>query len=48
MNMYLGGILIATQGFIFPSKRGDRLKSLVWDGTGLMLAYKTFANSSFA
>jgi transposase len=25
---------------IFRSKRGDRLKILVWDGTGMVLIYK--------
>ncbi|MER9902741.1 transposase [Mesorhizobium sp. M0130] len=25
---------------IFRSKRGDRLKILVWDGTGMVLTYK--------
>ena len=25
---------------IFRSKRGDRLKILVWDGTGMVLVYK--------
>src|SRR5690606_40570853 len=28
---------------IFRSKRGDRLKILVWDGTGLVLTYKILA-----
>lgn len=26
--------------FIFRSKRADRLKMIVWDGTGLVLVYK--------
>ncbi|WP_410338483.1 IS66 family insertion sequence element accessory protein TnpB, partial [Longimonas sp.] len=25
---------------MFRSKRGDRLKILVWDGTGLVMVYK--------
>ncbi|MDE3878726.1 IS66 family insertion sequence element accessory protein TnpB [Sinorhizobium meliloti] len=29
---------------IFRSKRGDRLKILVWDGTGMVLTYKKFLN----
>lgn len=33
---------------IFRSKRGDRLKILVWDGTGLVLVYKVLENTSFA
>ncbi|QNQ64417.1 IS66 family insertion sequence element accessory protein TnpB (plasmid) [Brucella sp. 6810] len=32
---------------IFRSKRGDRLKILVWDGTGLVLTYKILENASF-
>ena len=33
---------------IFRSKRGDRLKILVWDGTGLVLVYKRLEQGSFA
>ena len=33
---------------IFRSKRGDRLKILVWDGTGLVLVYKVLESGSFA
>ena len=33
---------------IFRSKRGDRLKILVWDGTGLVLVYKVLEEASFA
>jgi transposase len=33
---------------IFRSKRGDRLKILVWDGTGMVLTYKTLEQGSFA
>ena len=32
---------------IFRSKRGDRLKMLVWDGTGLVLVYKRLEQGSF-
>jgi transposase len=33
---------------VFRSKRGDRLKILVWDGTGLMMVYKVLEQGSFA
>lgn len=33
---------------IFRSKRGDRLKILVWDGTGLVMVYKRLEQGSFA
>jgi len=33
---------------IFRSKRGDRLKILVWDGTGMVLIYKILEQGSFA
>lgn len=33
---------------VFRSKRGDRAKILVWDGTGLVLVYKRLEGSSFA
>jgi transposase len=33
---------------IFRSKRGDRLKILVWDGTGMVLVYKVLETGSFA
>lgn len=33
---------------IFRSKRGDRLKLLVWDGTGLVMVYKVLEAGSFA
>ena len=29
--------------FVFRTKCGDRMKVLVWDGTGLVLVYKRFA-----
>ncbi|MEI2686054.1 MAG: IS66 family insertion sequence element accessory protein TnpB [Cypionkella sp.] len=33
---------------VFRSKRGDRLKILVWDGTGMVLIYKVLEQGSFA
>ena len=33
---------------MFRSKRGDRLKILVWDGTGMVLIYKVLEQGSFA
>ena len=33
---------------IFRSKRGDRLKALAWDGSGLVLVYKVIEEASFA
>jgi len=33
---------------IFRSKRDDRLKILVWDGSGLVLIYKRLEQGSFA
>jgi transposase len=33
---------------VFRSKRGDRLKILVWDGSGLVLIYKRLESGSFA
>lgn len=32
---------------VFRSKRGDRLKILVWDGSGLVLIYKRLEVSNF-
>ena len=32
---------------VFRSKRGDRIKVLVWDGTGLVLIYKRLETGSF-
>ena len=32
---------------IFRSRRGDRLKILVWDGSGLVLIYKRLESGSF-
>jgi transposase len=34
--------------FVFRSKRADRLKLIVWDGTGLVLAHKRLESSKFA
>jgi transposase len=33
---------------IFRSKRGDRLKILVWDGTGMVLVYNVLEQGNFA
>lgn len=33
--------------FIFRSKRGDRLKLLVWDQTGLVMIYKRLEGGAF-
>jgi len=33
---------------VFRSKRMDRLKILLWDGTGLVLIYKRLGEGSFA
>ena len=33
---------------IFRSKRGDRLKALAWDGSGLVLTYKRLEQGRFA
>lgn len=32
---------------VFRAKRGDRLKILLWDGTGLVMLYKRLEDSSF-
>jgi transposase len=32
---------------VFRSKRGDKLKILVWEGTGLVLIYKVLEQGSF-
>jgi len=34
--------------FVFRSKRADRVKVLVWDGTGLVLAHKRLEGAKFA
>jgi transposase len=33
---------------VFRSKRGDRVKVLVWDGTGLVMIYKRLDQGRFA
>ena len=33
---------------IFRSKRGDRIKALLWDGSGLVLVYKRLEQGRFA
>lgn len=33
--------------FVFRSKRADRIKLLVWDGSGLMLIWKRLENGKF-
>lgn len=33
--------------FLFRGKRGDRLKALVWDGSGLCLYYKRLEGGKF-
>lgn len=33
---------------VFRAKRGDRVKILVWDGSGLVLVYKRLEQGSFA
>jgi len=32
---------------VFRSRRGDRIKILVWDGTGLVMIYKRLEDSKF-
>ena len=32
--------------FMFCGKRGDRIKCLLWEGTGFLLLYKRFENGS--
>jgi transposase len=33
---------------VFRSKRGDRIKILLWDGTGMVLVYKRLEGGTFA
>jgi transposase len=33
--------------YVFRSKRGDRLKLLYWDGSGLVMTYKRLEEHSF-
>ena len=37
----------AGAAFVFRAKRADRIKILVWDGTGLVLVYKRLEGSKF-
>ncbi len=34
--------------FVFRSKRSDRLKMLLWDGTGMVLIHKRIEGAGFA
>ena len=34
--------------FVFRSKRSDRVKILVWDGTGLTMVYKRLEGAKFS
>lgn len=34
--------------FVFRARRADRLKIVVWDGTGLVLAHKRIEGAGFA
>lgn len=34
--------------YVFRAKRGDRIKVLLWDGTGLVLGYKRLEAGKFA
>lgn len=34
--------------YVFRAKRADRIKVLVWDGTGLVLAHKRLETGKFA
>ncbi|NOX72536.1 MAG: IS66 family insertion sequence element accessory protein TnpB [Alphaproteobacteria bacterium] len=33
---------------VFRAKRGDRIKVLLWDGSGLVMAYKRLEQGTFA
>ena len=33
---------------VFRAKRGDRIKVLLWDGSGLVMCYKRLESGSFA
>ncbi len=33
---------------VFRAKRGDRIKILLWDGTGLVMTYKRLEEGKFA
>lgn len=41
LNPFSGAI------FIFRSKRADRMKVIVWDGTGLVMTYKRIEGKGF-
>jgi len=41
LDLFAGAI------FIFRAKRTDRLKIVVWDGTGLVLVYKRIEGTGF-
>lgn len=51
----LSGVVVSTleadpmsgHVFVFVNKRRDRIKLLVWDGTGLWLHYKRLARGTF-
>ncbi len=43
-----GGMLALGLIIVFRSKRGDRVKVLVWDGSGLVLTYKRLEDGKFA
>ena len=34
--------------FLFCGRRGDRIKALVWEGTGFLLLYKRWENGSLS
>lgn len=34
--------------FLFCGKRGDRIKALLWEGTGFLLLYKRWENGSLS
>ena len=33
---------------VFRAKRGDRIKALLWDGSGMVMAYKRLEQGTFA
>lgn len=44
----LGFALQAGVMVVFRSKRGDRIKSFVWDGSGIVMIYKRLEQGGFA